>query len=105
MVIAFIPFQTAVISENTTRVASIFYAIVMAMGGLVLASLWLHAVKNHNLIDPRLSKQRRWREVIGSLAIAAIFLISIGIAFIAPGLVRICWVLIIPTSLFIIVKR
>jgi uncharacterized membrane protein len=105
MVIAFIPFPTSVISENGSRSATVFYAIVMALGGLVLAILWLHAAYHHNLIDPRLNKRRRWREAAGSLAIAAIFFLSIGIAFLDEGLVRICWVLIIPISLFLNVRR
>ncbi|MGE5123653.1 MAG: TMEM175 family protein [Acidobacteriaceae bacterium] len=105
MFIAFIPFPSAVISENTTRLASIFYSLVMASGGLALTILWLHAEKNNNLIDPRLSKQLRWRETAGSLAIAIIFLVSIGIAFINQGLIRIVWLLIIPISLFIQVRR
>jgi uncharacterized membrane protein len=100
MVIAFIPFPTAVISENATRTATIFYALVMALGGLVLAVLWMHAAYNHKLINPQLNKRRRWREAAGSLAIAAIFFLSIGVAYLDESLVRICWVLIIPVSLF-----
>ena len=105
MVIAFIPFPTAVISESATRTATVFYALVMGLGGLVLAILWLYAAYNHNLIYPHLNKQRRWREAAGSLAITAIFLISIGISFLDEGLVRIFWLLIIPISLFFNVRR
>lgn len=101
MVIAFIPFPTVVISENSSRTATVFYALVMALGGLVLALLWLHAASNHRLIVPHLSKQQQRRELSGILAMIAIFLLSIGLAFIAEDLVRLCWTLIIPVSLFL----
>ena len=105
MVIAFIPFPSSVVSENDNRTAIIFYELVMALAGLLLALLWLHAAHNHRLIDPQLSKQQRWREAIGPLASSAIFLVSIGFAFVDKNLVRVCWLLIIPVSLFINVRR
>jgi uncharacterized membrane protein len=105
MVIAFIPFPTAVISENENLVATIFYALVMALAGLLLAILWWHAARNHNLIDPHLDRQQRWRETAGPLAAVAIFLLSIGIAFFDSGLTRICWTLVLPLSLFLNMRR
>jgi uncharacterized membrane protein len=105
MVIAFIPFPTEVMSENNNRTASIFYALIMALAGIMLALLWYHATHNHNLIDFHISKQQIRREIAGPLAISALFLISIGIAFINPGLVRLFWVLIIPATLIINLQR
>jgi TMEM175 potassium channel family protein len=105
MVIAFIPFPTSVISENANLTATIFYALIMAVAGLVLALLWFYAAYRHNLIDAQFNKQRRWREAAGSLVIAAIFLLSIGVVFISPGLVRVFWLLIIPVSLILNVRR
>jgi uncharacterized membrane protein len=105
MVIAFIPFPTAVMSENVNRTATVFYALVMALAGLILAILWWHAARNHNLIDPHLDRQRRWREAATPLVTVAIFLLSIGIAFFDEGLVRICWALVLPISLFLNMRR
>jgi uncharacterized membrane protein len=105
MVIAFIPFPTSVISVSANRIAMVFYALVMSMAGLFLAFLWLHAAYNHNLIDPHLNRRRRWREAAGPLVIVAFFFLSIGIAFINESLVRICWLLIIPVSIFTNVSR
>jgi TMEM175 potassium channel family protein len=105
MVIAFIPFPTAVISENANRIATIFYALVMALAGLVLTFLWWHAASDFNLIDLHLSKTQRWREMYGALTIVAIFLISIGVAYIDAGLVRLCWLIIIPVSLILNRRR
>ncbi len=105
MMIAFIPFPTAVMSQNVTHTASIFYALVMAVGGLLMAILWWHAARNHNLIDPQLSRRLIWREVAAPLATTGIFLLSIGIAFWDAGLVRLCWLLILPVSLFLNARR
>jgi uncharacterized membrane protein len=105
MVIAFIPFPTEVMSENGNRTASIFYATIMALAGLLLTLLWYHATRNHNLIDFHISKQQVWREMVGPLAIAALFLISIGISFLDAGLVRLFWLLIIPASLLLNLQR
>jgi uncharacterized membrane protein len=105
MVIAFIPFPTSVMSEYVNLTSSIFYALVMALAGLFLAILWMHAVRNHKLMDIHLSKQQRWREAAGPLAIAVIFLLSVGIAYMDLSLVRIFWLLIIPVSLVLNIRR
>ncbi len=105
MVIAFIPFPTAVVSEYTNRTVSIFYALIMALAGLLLAILWLHVASNPQLTDTHLSKQQRWREAAGLLVIVAIFLLSIGVSFIAGGWVRIVWLLIIPVAIVMNVRR
>jgi uncharacterized membrane protein len=105
MVIAFIPFPTTVMSESINLASSVFYALVMAAAGLLLALLWLHATRRHNLFDLHLSKQQRWREATGPLAIALIFLLSIGVAYLDLGLVRIFWLLIIPVSLALNIHR
>ncbi len=101
MVIAFIPFPTAVLSENSNRTATIFYALIMAFAGLLLAILWFHAEHNNRLIDPQLDRQSRQREMAAMLATVAIFILSIGLSFLNEGLVRICWLLILPVSLFL----
>jgi uncharacterized membrane protein len=80
MVIAFIPFPTAVISENGNRTATIFYALVMSLAGLMVAAIWWHASSKNHLIDPHLNRQRLWRETAAPLATVAVFLLSIVIA-------------------------
>jgi uncharacterized membrane protein len=101
MMIAFIPFPSAVISENGNRTATIFYALVMMTAGLIVTGLWWHAVRNNHLIDPRVSKKRRWLEAAAPLATVGIFLVSIGIAFLDENLARLSWVLILPASLIV----
>jgi uncharacterized membrane protein len=105
MAIAFIPFPTAVLSENGNRTASIFYAFIMAVGGLLVCLLWWHATRNHNLVDPQLNKQVIWQELASPLATVAIFILSIGIAFLDEGLVRLFWVILLPLSLILNARR
>jgi uncharacterized membrane protein len=101
MMIAFIPFPTAVMSENLSLTATGFYAFVMTLACLTGLILWWHAARNHNLIDPHLDKHEIWREALVPAATIAILVLSMGVAFFDAGLARICWVLIFPVSLFL----
>jgi uncharacterized membrane protein len=104
MMIGFIPFPTAVISENANRTATIFYAIIMVLNGILVSILWWHAARNNHLIDAHMTQHRRWREAVGPFATTTIFLLSIGIAFWDENLARLSWLLFLPAS-FIINSR
>jgi uncharacterized membrane protein len=101
MVIAFIPFPTAVMSENGNLTATVFYALVMALAGITQMILWWHASGDNKLLDMHLDRMQRWREVAPPLASVVIFLLSIGVAFFDLNLVRIIWVLIPPLSIYL----
>ncbi|MFN2274445.1 MAG: TMEM175 family protein [Anaerolineales bacterium] len=101
MVIAFIPFPTAVMSENSNLTATVFYALVMALAGITQMILWWHASGDNKLLDMHLDRMQRWREVAPPLASVVIFLLSIGVAFFDLNLVRIIWVLIPPLSIYL----
>jgi uncharacterized membrane protein len=47
MVIAFVPFPTSVISESGNHTATIFYALTMALAGVMLTAIWWHAARNN----------------------------------------------------------
>jgi uncharacterized membrane protein len=101
MVIGFIPFPSSVISENPGSTATIFYALAMALAGVLMMVLWAHAVRHDRLIDPAMSKKQRWREWATPISTIAIFLASVGIAFFNADLARLSWVLILPASLIV----
>jgi len=105
MVIAFIPFPTAVISANGNRTATIFYALVMILGGLLISALWWYAVRNHYLAAPELNKKFLWQEVTTPLATVGIFILSIGLAFWNVGWARLCWLLLLPLTFFLNARR
>jgi len=95
MTIAFIPFPTSLISEYGNQTATIFYASVLILAGLLSIAIWLYASHNNRLIDPLLDIRQRKREIVGPLLSVAIFMLSIGLAFIDVGLARISWVLVV----------
>jgi uncharacterized membrane protein len=94
MVVAFTPFPTSMVSMYGDRIATIFYATVMIVTSLIYSALWFYASYKNRLIEPRLDQRRRRRETIGPFITAGIFVISIGLAFINPGVARISWVLV-----------
>jgi uncharacterized membrane protein len=100
MVVAFIPFPTSLISEYPGQTATIFYAMTMIVGELLLGAIWWYASWNNSLTDPSLDSKQRRRQFINPLATALVFLLSIGIAFIAPDLAKLSWFLILPVTLY-----
>jgi uncharacterized membrane protein len=101
MVVAFIPFPSSVISESSGRTATIFYALTMMLVGFLFTALWWHASRHNRLIEAHLTAQQHRREFLSPLMTAAIFLLSIGIAFFDADLARLSWVLILPASLYV----
>jgi uncharacterized membrane protein len=100
MVVAFIPFPSAVMSNSGSRTATIFYALTMMLGSILYIVLWHHA-ERANLIDTLLTQKQRKREYIGPFITSGIFLLSIGISYANTGLVRLLWILILPAYMFI----
>jgi uncharacterized membrane protein len=104
MMIAFVPFPTAVMSENGSFTATAFYTLTMILVSLSGLILWLHAARNHRLIDPRLDKHQIWLETSVPLATMVIFALSIGVAALDPSLARISWLLVFPVA-FLLRRR
>jgi uncharacterized membrane protein len=94
MGVAFIPFPTSVLSEYGNRTATIFYALVMAIVGLLSAALWVYASRHNRLIEPTFTLPRARRETLRALIPPAVFLLSIGLAFINDDLAKYSWLLI-----------
>jgi uncharacterized membrane protein len=94
MGIAFIPFPTSIISEYSNRTATIFYAIIMTVVGMLNAAVWINSSHNNRLIDPNFNPQQRRRETARALIVPGVFLFSIGLAFIDADLAKYSWVLI-----------
>ena len=94
MAIAYIPFPTAVISEYGNRTGTIFYSLGMTIAGLLNAAVWNYASRHNPLIEPNFTRQRIRREALRALIVPAVFLLSIGLAFIKAELVKYSWLLI-----------
>jgi uncharacterized membrane protein len=100
MVIAFVPFPTSVISESGNRTATIFYALTMTLGGLMLVALWWYASWHNRLTDPGLDARQARRHFVPMLLTVALFILSIGLAFLDENLARFSWLLVVPISRF-----
>jgi uncharacterized membrane protein len=100
MVIAFVPFPTSVISESGNRTATIFYALTMILGGLMLAALWWYASWHNRLTDPDLDARQARRQFVPILLTVMLFILSIGLAFLNENLARFSWLLVVPISRF-----
>jgi uncharacterized membrane protein len=93
MIIAFVPFPTSVISETGNRPATMFYALTMILGGLMLAALWWHASWHSRLTYPNLDAPQARHQFVPML-------LSIGLAFLNENLARFSWLFVVPVSRF-----
>lgn len=93
--IGLVPFATALISEHgDTAAATIFYAGVMAIVGLLSAGMWRYITHNAHLIDHTFDPQRRRRLMTRVLIAPIVFLLSIPLAFINNDLAKYSWAII-----------
>jgi uncharacterized membrane protein len=99
MIVAFIPFPTAILSNYSGLTATVFYALIMLLASLLMTAIWWHASRRNHLIDPQMDPQTRRRQFIAPLLTTAIFMGSIGLAFINQSLARLSWVLILVAAL------
>jgi uncharacterized membrane protein len=91
LVIALIPFPTAVVGQWITDsrdapVAAALLGGVFLLMGLAFAAIWLYAVGHHELalegVHPALARSAIPRFTIGNL----VYLLGIGLAFVSPPL-------------------
>jgi uncharacterized membrane protein len=101
MFVAFLPFPSSVISANPNRTATIFYAMVVALVALLMAAMWWYAAWRGHLVGAEVGPRRRRREIAALLSTAAVFLLSMGIAFIGPDLAKLSWLLTLPGTIII----
>lgn len=99
MCIAFIPFPTSILSENGDRTATIFYALSIATTGLISAELWWYASQKNRLIEDNFNAAVARSHLFSILTIPAVFLLSVGLAYINPDLAKFSWILTAPAAL------
>ncbi|MDZ4878247.1 MAG: Potassium channel [Chroococcidiopsis cubana SAG 39.79] len=107
MLIAFLPFPTAVLAEAFHRgtdepVAAAFYGGIFTVIGIFVTSMWWYAARGHRLLDPHLpvnkARQIERQFLIGPIAYA----IATVVALIVPWLALLLFILL---SLFYIWPR
>jgi uncharacterized membrane protein len=94
--VAFIPFPTAVLALGINIVSVVFYASCLTIAEGLEAALWIYAirVRKNRLIDEDLNPHLIMYHSILFLVAPLVFLLSIGLAFIAPGVALLSWILL-----------
>ena len=96
--IAFLPYPTALLFAGTTKqpAAPVFYASCVAAAGLMELVIWLYATHTKGLVPDSISPAFRRYELAQLLPVPVVFLLSIPVAFIAPGVAPFTWILLVP---------
>jgi len=98
LLIVFIPYTTNLLrAYGETTVATVVYAAVMAAAGLVQAGMAFYATHDQRLVDGDFNPRLAADFVRGNLIMAAVFLISIGIAFASPQIAKYFWAVLFIT--------
>ena len=94
--ISFIPFPTALLGEyGELRFSVIFYAASLGVARLLLALMWWYVVSGPIRTSDDLDRGLANYHFLRSLAIPAVFFLSIGIAFFSPDAAVVSWVLLV----------
>ncbi len=96
--IAFLPYPTALLFAGNTRepAAPVFYASCVAGAGLLELAIWLYASRSKGLVPASVPLAVRRYELAQLLPTPVVFLLSIPVAFIAPGVAPFTWILLVP---------
>jgi len=100
MVIAFIPFPTAVLGESGNATATILYAATIVAASLLSALLWWHPV-THGLVRDDLPPRDRRDGALRPLITAAVFGLSILIALYNADWAKYFWAVLVPVTLWL----
>ena len=82
MAVALIPFTTSVMSDHRTALPTMMYAAVLMVVALLLAAIWGYACRRPELISTSVTPVMRRQGVIDPLFVAAVFALSIGVAYV-----------------------
>jgi uncharacterized membrane protein len=96
--IAFLPYPTALLfaGNNHQPAAPVFYASCVAAAGLLELAVWLYATHRKGLVPASVSPAFRRHELAQLLPVPVVFLLSIPVAFVAPGVAPFTWILLLP---------
>jgi uncharacterized membrane protein len=96
--IAALPFPTSVLAgQGDLVVAVVFYAAFGVVTGLASTLLWIYPVRAGLVsptVTPDIAKRVRYR----ALVVPVVFAASIPVAFIAPYVAELFWVLMVPAQ-------
>lgn len=93
--VGIIPFTTSILAESGNTVSTAVYAAVMAFASLMLGLMSLHAGMA-GLTNEAIGKDRLHTAIISQFSTVAVFVVSIGVAFVSSEWAKYCWLLLIP---------
>jgi uncharacterized membrane protein len=100
MAVCLVPFTTAVLAENTGRVATTVYAGVMLVNSFLLWFMWYYASRS-GFVDGSLSRSARRHESALGLISMSVFVLAILVAQVSPDSARLLFfLLLIPSMLW-----
>ena len=82
MAVALIPFTTSVMSDHQTALPTMMYAAVLMAVALLLAAIWGYACRRPELMSTDVTPVMHRQGVIDPLFVAAVFALSIGVAYV-----------------------
>jgi uncharacterized membrane protein len=97
--IAFMPFPTYLLGQSDGRVATIFYALVQVITGLVANSIWWYATYHERLLAKPLDQRVLQLGWLRGLPGPLVFSASIIIALWSPNVARYFWLALIAFSI------
>jgi uncharacterized membrane protein len=93
--IAFLPYPTALLSATSNQTAAIvFFAVCVAAAGLTEAAMWLYALRVSGLVSTDMPARQRRNVTLRMLAGPLVFVVSIPVAFVAPGQAEYVWIMV-----------
>ena len=94
MFVGVVPFASSLISENSGVTSTIFYAATMFAVAMTLSVIWLYA-RRAGLILPTAPEWLDRSQLIRTVGVGLVFLLSIGIAPFSPDAAKLSWLLIL----------
>jgi uncharacterized membrane protein len=99
MAIAFLPFPTSLLGEyGGQRISVAVYGANAAAASLLLSAISWYAIKGHRLVAHDLDEEQGRLRWLQGLAVAAVFLASIGVSFFSPTAAMYSWLLLLTTD-------
>ena len=93
--ISFVPFPTSLLGEyGEQQFAVVLYAVSLAIPRLLLAAMWWHAIRGRITTGGRLDPKTARYQLVRSLAIPAVFLLSIVVSFFSVTAATLSWLLL-----------
>ena len=96
MVVAFLPFPTALLGEyGEEQLSVVIYASNAALASLLLSAISWYATSGHRLVAAGVDYEELSLRRAQSLVVPGVFLLSIGVSFFSPAAAMYSWLLLI----------